>query len=76
LVAALLTSMAEHIESQKNLIVKLETEKAQKEQQSFLIEEKIKLLRRNLFGRSKEARSVEASDRPRDKSQVEAQLFS
>lgn len=75
LVAKLLSSMAEHIESQKKLIEKLETEKYLKDQATFIIEEKIKLLKRSLFGRSKEDRA-DASDRPRDKSQTEASLFS
>lgn len=72
---ALIASMAEHIESQKNLISKLEAENAKKDQHSFIIEEKIKILRLEVFGRSKEDRP-EASDRPRDKSQVDAMLFS
>lgn len=72
---ALIASMAEHIENQKKLIDKIQSENAQKDQSSFLIEEKVKLLRRELFGRSKEDR-VEASDRPRDKSQEQALLFS
>lgn len=75
LVAKLLASMAEHIENQKKLIEKLEAEKLLKDQSAFLIEEKIKLLKRSLFGRSKETR-LDASDRPRDKSQTEASLFS
>lgn len=72
---ALIRSMADHIESQKILISKLELENAKKDQHSFLIEEKVKLLRLEIFGRSKEDR-VEASDRPRNKSQVESLLFS
>lgn len=72
---ALLLQATEHIQSQNILIQKLETEKAQKDQHSFLIEEKIKILRLEIFGRSKEDR-IEASDRPRDKSQTEAMLFS
>ena len=75
IIKALLLQAVEHIQNQNALIQKLEAEKAQKEQQSFLIEEKVKLLRRSLYGRKKEDR-VEASDRPRDKSQEEAQLFS
>ncbi len=75
LVAALMSSMAEHIERQQELILRLEAEQLKKSQSSFLIEENIKLLRRKLFGRSKEDR-VEASDRPRDKSQTEALIFS
>ena len=72
---ALIASMAEHIQGQNALIQKLEEENARKNQHSFLIEEKIKLLRLEIFGRSKEDR-VEASDRPRDKSQTDALLFS
>lgn len=72
---ALIRSMAEHIETQKSKIEKLESEHAKKDQHSFLIEEKVKLLRLEIFGRSKEDR-IEASDRPRDKSQTEALLFS
>jgi len=72
---ALVASMAEHIQQQKTLISKLEAEKAEKDQAAFLIEEKVKLLRRELFGKSSEKR-CEASDRPRDKSQEDALLFS
>lgn len=72
---ALVASMAEHIQQQKVLISKLESEKAEKDQAAFLIEEKVKLLRRELFGKSSEKR-CEASDRPRDKSQEDALLFS
>jgi len=72
---ALLLQATEFIQNQNELIKKLEAEQAAKEQQSFLIEEKIKLLRRQMYGRSKEDRP-EASDRPRDKSQQEALLFS
>ena len=75
LVARLLVSMSEHIESQKQLIEKIEAEKAAKDQATFVVEENVKLLRRELFGRSKEDRP-EASDRPRDKSQEQALLFS
>lgn len=71
----LLLQAMDHIHYQRNLISKIETEKAQLDQRSFAIEEKIKLLRKGMFGRSKEDRP-EASDRPRDKSQEEAQLFS
>jgi len=72
---ALLASMAEHIQQQKELIARLEEEKAQKDQASFNLEERVKLLRREIFGKSSEKRA-EASDRPRDKSQEEALLFS
>ena len=72
---ALMESMAEHIESQKKLIAKLEVEKAAKEQQSFNIEEKLKLIRRSLYGKKSETRPS-ASDRPREKSQADNLLFS
>jgi len=72
---ALIASMAEHIEKQQVLIEKIESDKAERDQATFLIEEKVKLLRREIFGRSKEARP-EATDRPRDKSQEQALLFS
>ncbi len=72
---ALLASMAEHIQQQKELIARLEKEKAEKDQSSFKLEEQVKLLRREIFGRSSETRP-DASDRPRDKSQTEALLFS
>jgi transposase len=72
---ALIGQMADFIESQKNLIVQLEAEKLAKEQSSFLIEEKVKLLRRALYGKSREDRP-DASDRPRDSSQSEALIFS
>lgn len=75
LIAALLESMAEHIDKQKALIDKIEAERTEKDQAAFLMEERVKLLRRNMFGRSKEDRP-EATDRPRDKSQEQALLFS
>jgi transposase len=74
LIARLLVSMSEHIESQKQLIDKIEAEKAAHEQQGFVLEEKVKLLRRQFFGKKSEIR--DASDRPRDKSKEEALLFS
>lgn len=74
-IAALLASMAEHIEGQKDLIDRLKSEQAEKDQKSFNIEEKLKLLRRSLYGRSSEKR-VDASDRPRTRSQSENLIFS
>lgn len=64
-----------HIDGQKQLIEKLEAEKLAKEQSSFLIEEQIKLIRRSIFKTGVEKR-LDASDRPREKSQEEALLFS
>src|SRR3989344_2136120 len=72
---ALIESMAEHIELQRKIIDRVEAEKNEKEQAAFSLEERVKLLRRSLFGKSSEKRH-EASDRPRDKSQEEALLFS
>lgn len=71
----LLRRALDHIDSQKQLIEKLEAEKALKDQQSFLIEEQVKLIRRSMFKTGVEKR-LDASDRPRDKSQEEALLFS
>ena len=72
---ALLFQASEHIQSQKQLIDTLTAERAESEQRSFNIEEKLKLIRRDQYGRSCEQRP-EASDRPRDKSQSESLLFS
>lgn len=72
---ALLLQAMEHINYQKDLITKIEAENALRDQQSFLIEEKIKLLRRSMYQSGTEKR-LDASDRPRDKSQTEALLFS
>jgi hypothetical protein len=74
-IAALMADMAEHIESQKVEIERLRVEQAEREQRSFNIEEKLKLIRRSLYGRSKEKR-VDASDRPRTPSQSENLIFS
>lgn len=72
---ALLKQATEYIGQQNKLIKEIQEENAKKLQQGFILEERVKLMRRQLFGRSKEDR-IEASDRPRDKSQEEAQLFS
>ena len=72
---ALIESMAEHIEMQKKMLDEALAEKARREQSGFTLEEKVKLLSRALYGRKKESRP-DASDRPRDKSQEEALLFS
>lgn len=71
---ALLRQAADYIADQNKLITEIQEENAKKLQQGFNLEERVKLLRRMLFGRSKEQRS-EASDRPREKSQEEARLF-
>lgn len=74
-VAALMADMAEHIANQKSEIERIQSEKLAREQMGFNIEEKLKLIRRSIFGRSSEKRP-EASDRPRDRSQSENLLFS
>ncbi len=74
-VAALMADMAEHIEGQKNEIKHLRDEQAKRDQRSFTIEERLKLIRRSIFGRSREKRA-DASDRPRTKSQRDNLLFS
>jgi hypothetical protein len=75
LIAALIESMMDHAEKLEARVVQAEEVKAARDQEALLIEEKVKLLRRQLYGRKKEDRP-EASDRPRDKSQIEALLFS
>lgn len=72
---ALLLQAADFIAHQKSLIEKLEAEKLLKDQSAFIIEEKIKLLKRALYKSGREVR-IEATDRPRDKSQTEALIFS
>lgn len=74
-VAALMADMAEHIESQKSEISRLQAEQAKRDQKSFVIEEKLKLIRRSIYGQGSEKR-VDASDRPRTKSQSENLIFS
>lgn len=74
-VAALMADMAEHISKQKSEIERIQSDKLASEQMAFSIEEKLKLIRRSLFGKSSEKRP-EASDRLRDRSQRENLLFS
>lgn len=59
----------------REVIKEIEKANAEREQQILNFEESIKILRRNIFGESSEQRS-EATDRPRDKSQKDALLFS
>lgn len=72
---ALLLQAADFIAHQKSLIEKLEAEKLLKDQSAFIIEEKIKLLKRALYKSGCETR-LEPSERARDKSQTEALIFS
>lgn len=74
-VAALMADMAEHIARQKSELERIQRERTEAQQMGFNIEEKLKLIRRSIFGRSSEKRP-EASDRPRDRSQTESLLFS
>ena len=75
LVAHLLADLMGEVERQRLLIEKIKTENAAKDQSAFEIEEKVKVLRRLMFDSGAERRT-EATDRPRDKSQEEAFLFS
>jgi transposase len=72
---ALLSQALEHIEMQKGMIDKLQAAKALEAQSMFGLEERVKLLVRQLYGKKSEKRN-EATDRPRDKSLEEALLFS
>ena len=72
---ALLAQALEFIDQQKVLITKIQEEQALSQQSKFNLDERVKLLRRSIFGKSSEKRS-DSSDRPRDKSQTEALLFS
>lgn len=74
-VATLMADMAEHIENQKSELARLRAEQAKRDQKSFNIEEKLKLIRRSIYGASREKRA-DASDRPRTRSQSENLLFS
>jgi transposase len=72
---ALLSQAIEFIEMQKGVIEEIQAANAQKAQSMFGLEERVKLLVRSLFAKKSEKRN-EATDRPRDKSQEEALLFS
>jgi transposase len=75
---ALIAQLAAENYLLKSVIEKRNAEEEQKKQTGLNLEERVKLLKRSLYGRSKEDRKAgerEATDRPRDKSQVEASLF-
>lgn len=72
---ALIESIAEENAELRERIYKYEQEQLQKNQSAFELEERVRLMQRRIFGRSKENR-LEASDRQRDQSQVDAQIFS
>jgi len=59
----------------RGVIKEIEDRKANESQMQMNLEEQVKLLRRQIYARKKEDRT-KASDRPRDKSQEEALLFS
>ena len=75
LVAQLMANLIEHNRKLEARIEAIEKQQKEKDQSAFAMEEQVKLLRRSLFGKSSEVR-VESTDRPRDKSQTEALLFS
>lgn len=72
---ALIADLVEHNSKLKGRIEEIERHNAEKDQTAFNLEERVKLLRRQIFAKSSEKRN-EATDRPRDKSQTEALLFS
>src|SRR5271166_5565534 len=72
---ALIIDAIEHNQKLKGIIAEIERENALRDQAAFNLEERVKLMRRKTFGKSSEKRT-EASDRPRDKSQEEALVFS
>ncbi len=57
------------------VIKQIEKENAEREQQTLNFEENLRAMRKDIFGKSSEKRH-EATDRPRDKSQRDALLFS
>lgn len=74
---ALVEDLVRRNKELENIIAQAELERLQKAQAAFVFEERIKLLKRELFGRSSEKRpGEEALDRARDKSQTEALEFS
>lgn len=75
LVAQLMANLIEHNRKLEARIEAIEKQRLEKEQSAFAMEEQVKLLRRSLFGKSAETRA-DSTDRPRDKSQTEALLFS
>ena len=75
LVARLMADLIDHNKNMEARIKAIEAAQAEKDQTAFVLEERVKLLRRQIFGKSSEKRP-EASDRARDKSQEEALLFS
>jgi transposase len=72
---ALINDLVQHNQKLEVRIDKIERENAEKDQAAFNLEERVKLMRRQIFGKSSEKRT-EANDRPRDKSQEAALVFS
>lgn len=70
----LIESLIEDNQKLRGIIAEVEKEKALKAQAQFNMEERIKLLQRQLYADKSEKRN--GSDRPRDKSQQEAMEFS
>lgn len=73
---ALLLQATEEIERLSREVERLKKEESQANQSSFTLEESVRLLRKALYGRSREERVLEANDRPRSESQETALLFS
>lgn len=70
----LIFTIVEENERLKSVIKQIEDEKARQKQAQLNIEEQIKVLRRKVFGRSKETRESQDGEKTRD-SQEDAQLF-
>lgn len=75
LLTRLMVDLINHNTNLEARIKTIEAERAALDQAAFVFEERVKLLRREIFGKSSEKRG-EASDRPRDKSQEAGLLFS
>jgi transposase len=71
----LLMTTIEEVARLKSVIEKYEKDEALRKQSQLNIEEQIKLLRRKLFGRSKESRQGEEESKEREASQEAAELF-
>lgn len=63
------------VERLKKVLAEVEAEKALREQVQLNFEESLRILRKDVFGKSSKKRH-EATDRPRDKSQKDALIFS
>ncbi|MGE3684686.1 MAG: IS66 family transposase [Bdellovibrionales bacterium] len=71
----MIADLVDHNQKLQVRVDEAERRKLEQDQMAFNLEERVKLLRRQIFGKSSEKRA-EATSRPRDKSQEEALLFS